>query len=240
MSKSEATGSNITVSDLEVMSEAENYRNWMYRQISPFIGQRILEVGAGIGNFTSLLLDREMVLPVDKYLPCVEHLQERLGHHLRVQPRQVDIADPVDQVLKDYRFDTVICMNVLEHIADDLSALSNMRTVLVPGGKLILLVPAFQFLYGTVDRSLEHYRRYTKRELLPKMLRTGFQVEKAFYMNFIGMAGWFVNNRLLKWREESASQIGLFDRFVAPWAERIEKLVPPPIGLSLIAVGRTR
>jgi 2-polyprenyl-3-methyl-5-hydroxy-6-metoxy-1,4-benzoquinol methylase len=239
MSKSDATDSNITVSDLEVMSEAENYRNWMYRQIAPFIGQRILEVGAGIGNFTSLLLDREMVLPVDKYLPCVEHLQERLGHHLRVQPRQVDIADPLDQVLKDYRFDTVICMNVLEHIADDLSALSNMRTVLVPGGKLILLVPAFQFLYGTVDRSLEHYRRYTKRELLPKMLRTGFQVEKAFYMNFIGMAGWFVNNRLLKWREESASQIGLFDRFVAPWAERIEKLVPPPIGLSLIAVGRT-
>ena len=101
-----------------------------------------------------------------------------------------------------------------------------------------MLVPAFQFLYGTVDRSLEHYRRYTKKNLLPKMLRTGFQVEKAFYMNFIGMAGWFVNNRLLKWREESASQIGLFDRFVAPWAERIEKIVPPPVGLSLIAVAR--
>ena len=92
MSNSDAQ-TNITVSDLEVMSEAENYRNWMYHQIAPLSASESSEVGArGLATSLHLLLDREMVLPVDKHLPCVEHLQARLGHQLKVQPRQVDIA----------------------------------------------------------------------------------------------------------------------------------------------------
>lgn len=228
----------ITVSDLEIMAKASNYRNWIYRQIAPFIGQRILEVGAGIGNFTKLLLDRELVLPVDKYPFCVKYLKARLGNDLKVMPMQLDITQRAIHALSHYGFDTVICLNVLEHIEDDLCALSHMHTVLKSGGLLIVLVPAFQFLYGSVDRSLGHYRRYSRRSLIAKMRQAGFQVETSFYMNMIGIAGWFLNNRMLKWSEESATQIGFFDRFIAPWAERTERLVRPPVGLSVIAICR--
>lgn len=228
----------ITISDLEIMANAQNYRNWIYRQVVPFVGQRILEVGAGVGNFTKLLLDRELVLAVDKHPLCVERLKALLGNDPKAQAIEWDIARPRSSLLGQYEFDTVICLNVLEHVEDDLGALSQMYAVLKPGGLLILLVPAFQFLYGSVDRSLGHYRRYTKKNLMSKTRHAGFRVEASFYMNMIGMVGWFLNNRILGWQEESANQIGFFDRFVAPWAERIERLVPPPIGLSLISICR--
>jgi len=227
----------VMVADLEVMASANNYRNWMYRRIEPFVGQRILEVGAGIGNFTSLLLDRELVVATDKYEKCVDYLQTRLGENLKMVPTVLDLAAP-DESLARYALDTVICMNVLEHVADDLAALKYMQRVLVAGGRAVILVPAFQFLYGSVDRVIEHYRRYTRKSLLPVMERAGFKIESAFYMNVIGMAGWFWNNRVRKIEEENARQIGVFDKFIAPWAERVERVVPPPFGLSLIAIGR--
>ena len=107
----------ITISDLEIMSNANNYRNWMYRQIAPFIGQRVLEIGAGIGNFTELLLDRELVVATDKYGPCIDYLSARLGEQLNAMPIQVDIAElggRIDQQFIEYGFDTLICLNVLE------------------------------------------------------------------------------------------------------------------------------
>jgi len=229
----------VTISDLEIMIQAKNYRNWMYRRLAPSIGQRILEVGAGIGNFTEMFLDRELIVPSDKYQSCVEYLKTRLNTNSKVVPLQLDLENPAaDQNLADFSFDTVICLNVLEHVQDDLRALSYMHSVLAPAGRLVLLVPAFQFLYGSVDRAIEHHRRYTKKDLIPKMRQTGFKIENAFYMNVIGMFGWFWNNRIMKIEEENSDQIGLFDHYIAPWAERIERLVPPPFGLSLIAIGR--
>ncbi len=227
----------VTISDLEVMVEAQNYRRWIYRRIAPFLGRRILEVGAGIGNFTTLLLDRELVIAVDVYRPCVDYFEKRFADKPNVMPVQLDIADPAARALDRYECDTVICFNVLEHVEDDRAALSHMHSALGLGGRLVLLVPAFQFLYGSVDRALGHHRRYTKGELVLKVHQSGFDVEGVFYMNVIGMAGWFLNNRVLKRRQESLAQIRLFDRFIAPWAERAERFVRPRIGLSLIVIG---
>src|SRR5437763_4776870 len=228
----------IMVADLEVMAAANNYRNWMYRRIAPYTGARILEVGAGIGNFTELLLDRELVVATDKFEMCVNYLQRRLGAQLKAAPMQLDLADPPTSALRPYNFDTIICMNVLEHVEDDVRALKFMHEVLVADGRAIILVPAFQFLYGTVDRAIEHHRRYTRKTLLPKMQDAGFEISTAFYMNVIGIPAWFWNNRIMRIEEENSSQIDVFDRYIAPWAERIERLVPPPFGLSLIAIGR--
>jgi SAM-dependent methyltransferase len=228
----------VMVTDLEIMAGANNYRNWMYSRIAPFIGERILEVGAGIGNFTELLLDRELVVATDKYQLCLDRLTSRLGHNPKVLSEILDLGEPPEDRLIDYGFDTVICLNVLEHVEDDLRALAFMRSVLVPGGRLVLLVPAFNFLYGSVDQVIGHYRRYTRKDLLPRMREAGFVIESSFYMNVIGMAGWFWNNRVRKIKEESPSQIALFDRFIAPWAERVEKFIRPPFGLSLIAIGQ--
>ena len=108
-----------------------------------------------------------------------------------------------------FSFDTVVCLNVLEHVKDDLRALSFMRTVLEPGGRLVLQVPAFQFLYGSVDRAIGHYRRYTRRDLALKMRQAGFEVEDSFYMNVIGMAGWFWNNRIMKIDEENPASTAI-------------------------------
>jgi ubiquinone/menaquinone biosynthesis C-methylase UbiE len=228
---------NITVSDLEIMSSAENYRKWMHSRIVPFIGQRILEVGSGIGNFTQLFLDRDLVVATDVHGPCIDQLKTRLADHHNVVTLQLDISDPAALQLESYACDTVVCLNVLEHVQEDLKALTHMHRLLKPGGRLVLLVPAFQFLYGTVDRSLQHYRRYTRNNLLPRMREAGFKVERSFYMNIIGMMGWLLNNRILKRREENAKQIHFFDRYISPAAERVERLIPPPFGLSLIAIG---
>lgn len=228
----------ILISDLEIMASARNYREWMYRRLAPHIGQRVLEIGAGIGNFTRLLLDRELVVATDNYPPCIEYLKQHLGDRLKAPPALLDASGEIGSRLRSYEFDTIVCLNVLEHIEDDLRALTQMYELLVPGGRLVLLVPAFQVLYGSVDKALGHYRRYTRRDLLPTMQRAGFAIENSFYMNVIGMAGWFWNNRIIKRTEESGKQIGVFDRYIAPLAELTERLVPPPAGLSLIAIGR--
>ncbi len=227
-------------SDLEVMAHATNYRDWMYRRVGPFLGRRVLEVGAGIGNFTQLLLDRELVVPTDISRVCLSRLEERIGERLRARPKLLDLGDPSDDDWAAYNFDTIVCMNVLEHVADDVRALRFMHSTLAAGGRAVVLVPAFMFLYGTVDRAIGHHRRYTRKVLLPRMRGAGFEVEQAFYMNVIGMAGWFWNNRIRRITEEDPSQIGLFDNYIAPWAERVERALPPPFGLSLIAVGRRK
>jgi SAM-dependent methyltransferase len=228
----------ILISDLEIMAGAKNYREWMYRRLAPYIGQRVLEIGSGIGNFTKLLLDRDLVVATDNYQPCVEYLNSHLGEKLKAPPILLDAAGEIGSELRQHEFDTIVCLNVLEHIEDDLRALEQMHSLLVAQGRLVLLVPAFQFLYGSVDRSLGHYRRYTRKDLLPIMRRAGFQIERSFYMNVVGMAGWFWNNRIVRRTEESEKLIGIFDRYVAPVAEFTERLIPPPTGLSLIAIGR--
>jgi len=226
------------IADLEIMAQANNYQNWMFRKIAPYVGQRILEVGAGIGNFTRLLLDRELVVPTDLSPLCVNRLQQRLSDGLHVQPKLLDLGNPGNDDWSTFHFDTIICLNVLEHVEDHMRALRFMHSVLDPGGRAVILVPAFQFLFGTIDAKIGHFRRYRRRDLLPLMLAAGFTVEHSFYMNVIGMAGWFWNNRIRKINEEDAGQIQIFDRYIAPWAERVEQLLPPPLGLSLIAIGR--
>ena len=230
----------VTISDQKLMVEAQNYRQWMYRRIAPFLGRRILEVGAGIGNFTTLLLDRELVVALDAHPLCTGHFKTRFADTPNVSPVNLDIADPAALALDRYKCDTVVCLNVLEHVEDDRAALSHMHSALTSGGRLVLLVPAFQFLYGSVDRALGHCRRYTKGELVLKVRESGFEIQDVSYMNVIGMAGWFLNNRVLKRREESLAQIRLFDRVIAPCAERLERFVRPRIGLSLIAIGHKR
>lgn len=225
------------IEDLEIMGAANNYQNWMYRRISPYLGNRILEVGAGIGSFTRLLLDREMVLATDISERCLNQLKQRIGSELCVEPRLLDLGDPPNDDWSSFKLDTVVCINVLEHVDDHARALAFMHSILQPGGRTVILVPAFMFLYGTIDARIGHIRRYTRKTLLPVMRDSGFSVERTFYMNVIGMAGWFWNNRIRRIKTEEPGQIQFFDRYIASWAEWIEDLIPPPIGLSLIAVG---
>jgi SAM-dependent methyltransferase len=226
----------ITVSDLEIMNKAVNYRRWLFGQVAPYVGRRVFEIGAGIGNYTEYLLDRELVVALEPHAEAVARLRERFGTLPQVQVVQGDMTDIGLHALAEQGCDTALCFNVLEHIEDDQLALENIWHVLAPGGRLLLIVPAVPAIMGTVDRSLGHYRRYTRASLRAVMTRAGFRVERDSYMNFPGIFGWLWNNRIVRRTEESSGQIGTFDRLFVPWVSRLERWLPPPIGLSLVCI----
>ncbi len=226
----------ITVSDLEIMSKAVNYRRWLFGQVSPYLGRRVFEIGAGIGNYTEYLLDRELVVALEIHAAAAARLRERFGALPNVRIYQGDMTDTGLRALAEHRCDSALCFNVLEHIEHDALALENVRHVLAPGGRLLLIVPALPFIMGTVDQSLGHYRRYTRRSLGAVVAGAGFTIERSFYMNFPGIFGWLWNNRIVRRKEESKGQIGVFDRFIVPWLSPLERVISPPIGLSVVCV----
>jgi SAM-dependent methyltransferase len=203
----------------------------MYRRVAPFIGERILEVGAGIGNFTELLLDRELVVATDKFDLCVEHLRRRLGARLKADPLPLDLAAPPTKALKPYRFDTIICMNVLEHVADDKAALATMVKCLKPSGELMLLAPAHQVLFGATDEAVDHFRRYAAGDMQGLLAPLGVEIIELQYVNPMGALGWLVSSRLLRRRTLSRSSLKLYEQLV-PALRRVDA-VRLPFGLSV-------
>lgn len=231
---------NPIIRDLEIMASTVNYRKWIYSHISGYLGRRVIELGAGIGNFTQLLTDRELVVAVDNSESAVEQMRNNFSDFPNVIPLKIDIEGPGLLELSKYKADTIVCINVLEHIHNDAAALSSMFNILKTGDKLVLLVPAYQFLYGSIDSIVGHHRRYSKKELLNILTKTGFSIKDIFFMNFIAVFVWFLNNRILKRQEESPAQVLLFDKFIVPWLQKVEHIRKPPFGLSLIAIGEKK
>jgi SAM-dependent methyltransferase len=153
-------------------------------------------------------------------------------------PRRLEECDLSD--LQRHQLDTVYCSNVLEHIEDDVAALKMFRDVIVPGGRVLIYVPAIQAAYGPLDAELGHHRRYSKRTLAAAFAAADLELTRLQYANPIGLIGWMYNSHVTKARHHSLEQVKLFERFVAPWALPLERLIPPPIGASLMAVAKTR
>jgi hypothetical protein len=133
------------------------------------------------------------------------------------------------------RFDTVICLKLLEHIEDDVASLVAMRGLLSATGRVVLLVPALRFLYGTLDRALGHYRRYTGRELETKLQAAGLRPTHIEYFNLAGMPGWWFAGRVFRRTVIPAGPLRLYDMLVPLF--RLERLLPWRLGQSLIAIG---
>jgi len=220
------------------MTRAKNYFAWQSRLVVRELGQRVVEVGCGIGNFTGLLLDRELVVALDREEACVESLRERFPRRGNLHVLTCEVGSGAFRELARYRPDSVVCVNVLEHIEDDLGALRAMVEILAPGGVVVLLVPAFESLYGPIDRNLGHYRRYRRRALFKLAREAGLEVRKLHYVNAAGFFGWWVNARVLKRETQSDQQIAVFDRMVVPALSAMESAIPPPFGQSLLAVLR--
>jgi 2-polyprenyl-3-methyl-5-hydroxy-6-metoxy-1,4-benzoquinol methylase len=225
--------------DLETMREARRYAEHVFGLFRQHIGSRVLEVGSGIGTFSLRLLEQaELVFGIEPNPHCAGPLREALGRHPRFVLRETLLEECDRQELASHRFDTVICVNVLEHIADDVAALRTFRDVLEPGGRVVIFVPAVQAAYGPLDAELGHHRRYSKPTLSRAFAAAGLDLVLLRYTNPIGLLGWLYNARILRTTAHSLTQVRLFERFVAPWALPLERLVAPPVGLSLIAVGR--
>lgn len=236
MVRSSPASARYTLDDQERMVKARNYFAWQHRLIARELGRRVVEIGCGIGNFTGLLLDREAVIAVDAEPTCIERLKQRYPNQVNLHAFAYDWTSPEFPELASFRADSCVCLNVLEHIEDDREALRRMAAILAPGGIIVLLAPAFPSLYGPIDKLLGHYRRYTRDSILRLAEATGLRVKTSYFMNAIGFFGWWTNAHIFKLKAQSEAQIEFFDRYVVPLASRLEGVVRPPFGQSLLVV----
>ena len=220
---------------LEELKSASRFSEWMVEVISPFLGDRILEIGAGEGNISRDLPVRERLTLTDYDLGYVKGLTERYEGQDRIDVRQMDLTDDAHFGDLHGQYDTVICLNVLEHIEKDIEALKRMRTLLGPDGKVIVLVPQYQFLMSKMDRLLGHYRRYNRRLLAARFNSAGLALERSLSFNSMGTAGWLVNNTLLGRTKLGTNNLRIFEMLV-PFMRAFEPHIPHP-GLSIIGVG---
>lgn len=224
--------------DLEAMSEADRYAREIVRGFSPYLGQRVAEVGAGIGNISVLLLERGInsLLAIEP-----DHLMhQRLAERLKPNASAIACKGFLATVIEQGRIgavDSVVSVNVLEHVKDDAEELALMRSVLRPGGHLCLWVPASPALYSRFDRMLGHHRRYRKSELAARLRGAGFEILQLGYRDLAGLFAWFLCCRVLG-QTLTRRKVGLYDRFVVPVTSALGRWVQPPLGKNLFAVAR--
>ena len=221
---------------LDVLSNAPRFNKWMADTIRPYVGKRVLEIGAGIGNLTRHLASRrELYVVGDIDEEHLARLKTRFHHRSNLHVCTCDLTNPADFAPFQESMDSVVCLNVLEHVDDDMQGLRNIHSALKPGGRAIILVPHGQEIFGTLDVALGHYRRYKHAELQERMESTGFVVDRILEFNRISRPSWYVAGRIFKQTTLRPMQLKLFDRLVWLW-RRIDTSLPwPPT--SIIAIG---
>jgi glycosyltransferase involved in cell wall biosynthesis len=218
------------------LARAPRFNRWMADTIRPFCGKRVLEIGSGTGNLTRQLIPRERYVASDVnplYLSTLENLTPDRPY---LSARYTDVTDRASYPSLDGGFDTVVCLNVIEHVDDDRRALENIRSVLSEGGRAIVLVPCGPWNFGSLDEVLGHERRYTEESLRAVAAAAGFEVETLLRFNRASSLPWFLNGRILRRRTFGLLQIKLVN-WLTPLFRRVDPLLPLP-PLSLIAVLR--
>jgi 2-polyprenyl-3-methyl-5-hydroxy-6-metoxy-1,4-benzoquinol methylase len=220
---------------LNVIEKADRFNEWMYQTISPDCKGRILEIGSGIGNISKFFIadKREIVLSDLRDNYC-DILKEKFNNPVV----KIDLVHPnFDQEYADLleTFDSLFALNVVEHIEDDVLAIANCKKLLKNGGTLIILVPAYQWLFCNFDTELEHFRRYTHKSLKKIIVKNQLKIKKTFYFNVIGILGWFLSGKILKKKTIPEGQMGLFNLLV-PVFKLVDTITLKKIGLSVICV----
>jgi SAM-dependent methyltransferase len=221
---------------LRRMSALERYNDWILEKISPWVGDRVLEVGSGIGNISRYFLNRRELCLTDVQEDYLAVLREKFGAYPHITIARYNLEECAD-CLRGREFDTILVLNVLEHIENDTHALREMSSLLAPGGRILLQLPAHRLLYGTLDINLDHFRRYTARDIRQKFRACGLETERLVRFNMFGAIGWLLCSRVLRRKILPEGQLGLFN-LLTPAFMAIERTVPAPFGLSLLAIGR--
>lgn len=219
---------------LSSLSEAPRFNQWMADTIRPEVGDRILEIGAGIGNITGQMLPRYHYLASDVNKDYLQFLRNRAYGKPYLEIMELDLRDAEGFEALEASFDSVLCLNVLEHVLEEEQALENIRKALKPGGRAIILVPRGRWLFSSLDRALGHVKRYSRVELEDSLERAGFKIVSIRSFNRIGVPGWLVNGKIFRRKTLSRTQLKLLN-LLCPILRRIDWLWPWP-GLSLIAV----
>jgi len=220
---------------LERLNRAPRFTKWMGDVVRPFVGQRVLEIGAGTGNMSVQLMPRTTYWATDVNPLYLDYLLT-----LRATRPYMRVARTNAMEAESYphgqSFDTVVCLNVVEHVQDDLQALRNVWEVLEPGGHAIILVPNGPGLYGSLDEVLGHFRRYTREQLVSVCEEAGFHVEQVLKFNRPGVPAWWLNGRVLHRRTFGLAQIRLLN-LLTPLFRMVDSWLPLP-PLSIIAILR--
>ena len=227
---------------LDRFAQATHFNQWLFETIFPFCTGHVLEAGSGIGNLSSFFLEKKILLTAsdlrDEYCNI---LHSKFGRHPSLQGiLSIDLA--VHDFEHRYasltgKFNTVVALNVIEHIQDDHLAIANCKKLLAPGGNLVILVPAYRTLYNSLDEELGHYVRYTRKTLKKLLASEKLSIIHSQYFNAAGIAGWFMNGLLFHKRIIPRKQLQLFDKLI-PFMKLVDTITFYRIGLSVIAVGR--
>lgn len=221
--------------DLIEMQSGGRYMRWILSCLTPWVKGNVCEVGAGVGNASKILThshpSRLVLLEPDAALfsklqhelpsPVIEKVNGSLQSYAAIHP--------------DTRFDTILYINVLEHIKDDKSELHLASQCMHPGGTLIIFAPALPWLFSENDRQVGHWRRYTKQSLRMVIQSAGFQIQKIHYFDFLGAFAWFFACRLMGLLP-NASNVGFYDRLLVPVSRTFESIAPPILGKNLVAI----
>lgn len=223
--------------NLKILAQANNFTLWMYEQAQPYLKGTILEIGSGQGNYSKLIIKdfpthKIILSEIDEnYLT---QLQTDLGNK-NVSTIKLNLEKKADFNQID-QIDSAFALNVLEHVEHDVDALNNIYDKLTPGGTFTVLVPAHQFLYNCIDKSVGHFRRYNKKLMKEKVAQTQFKIKKLFYFNAFSIPGWYLSGNILKRDLLSENKMQFFDKLV-PVLKFFEKhILRKSIGMSLIAV----
>lgn len=219
------------VSTLESMSQAGFYNQWTFNKFRKYLKGEILEIGCGIGNFTKTLSEYGKVTAIDIDPSQMGDLKNNSNINTGFGDIEKD-----EYFFKNKKFDSIVCINVLEHIIDDSRAIENMKKLLNKNGILILLVPINMFLFGEIDKAIGHFRRYNPQSLTAKMKNLGLSIISERKLNFIGALGWFFSGRILKNTQITENKIKLFN-LISPILF-LENIIQPPMGTSVLIIAK--
>lgn len=221
---------------LESMSQAVWYNRWTLNKFKRYLKGDILEVGCGIGNFTKSLLNFGRVFAIDVNQDYITRVAKSVKDKGRIGLGDIEKGK---YFFNSRKFDSVVCLNVLEHIKNDKRALKNLFNLLKDDGHLILLVPAHPTLFGAIDQSIGHVRRYKRDELLDELSEVGFSINLVRRLNFSGAIGWWVAQNILKEKSVKEDNIKLFNMF-APLFLSLEDILEPPFGTSILVIAKKK
>ncbi len=217
------------------LTSARRLNQWLVKVIEPYLGDRILELGSGIGAISRQLPQRAKLIVTGKQDACLAILRQAYeGNEI------VDVARLDPAVAEDFArigrgvCDTVVALNILAQLEDDQACLRHIRSLLQPGGRLVLAVPQYQGLYGSCDKFTDHRRRYSRKGIVNRLQEAGYRVTVTRNFNFFSMPAWWINGCLLRRKKIGRLQLKLHDTLV-PLMRMVELWLPLP-GLSLICV----
>lgn len=198
---------------LQAMRKAKRFNRWLFSQFEQWLGDHVLEAGCGIGNLTELVLTKKRLVCIDNDPLYIDRLRRRYGHLENVTFHHTDLMDveSLQAAVANKPLDSILCINVLEHIEDDIRVLKGFYNLLEPGGRAIILVPHNPRLYSEVDRTLGHFCRYTREQLSQKMEQAGFHVLECKGFNRVGGLGWRISGKILRKKTLSVGQMRLFE-----------------------------